>query len=528
MDANRPPNGPASPQIVFTQMPTGLKVFGLLSLALLPLALIAFLSAIQSLTQSGEERDTLHRVTVEDSARRLGGRLATDIAGLAAAADVGASPDECARTRLLLDAGVGADSFALLRQSAAGTVRVLCGAAPFQRIARGRLPGDGSVMAWIDEPTGRLLVAVGGEASVAIAGYPAAAAAAVVRPSTDPSPDYAIVLVQNGVRVPLIDEIGAGRLPRRGRFSAVVPGVPGVSLELTAVTPPLSADTVLVMLLPFVMWLAAAGIGWLVVDRLLLRPLYMLRRSVAGYRPGTVLDPLDRIPGPAREIKELGDTFHQITRIVANHDHEIEQGLARQTRLTREVHHRVKNNLQVVSSLINVHKRGAASLDEARAYATIQRRVDALAVVFRHHYADGEIAKGIALRPLISELASNLKGNPPDDAGGARILVSVPAFAVVQDIAVPIAFLVTELVEDAMIRAPTADISIGVWPDEGNARAELSIISPAFVDSADGPEMAPRHARVLDGLSRQLRTPLVRDAVAGRYSIGFSIVQEKN
>ncbi len=120
---------------------------------------------------------------------------------------------------------------------------------------------------------------------------------------------------------------------------------------------------------------------------------------------------------PALEIRTLGDAFQRAAQTITRHETELEEGLARQTKLTREVHHRVKNNLQVVASLLNIHARGAHSVEASDAYATIQRRVDALALVHRSHYAELEVNQGIALRPLIGELAAICAGRcPPDQA----------------------------------------------------------------------------------------------------------------
>ncbi|MEI9852059.1 MAG: histidine kinase dimerization/phosphoacceptor domain -containing protein [Sphingomonas sp.] len=99
------------------------------------------------------------------------------------------------------------------------------------------------------------------------------------------------------------------------------------------------------------------------VDRLLIRPLRRLRSTVQRYRPGEEIVPAWTGAMPAQEIRELGDTFREISRTVQTHEAGLAEGLVRQTRLTREVHHRVKNNLQVISSLINFHARGAKSAE---------------------------------------------------------------------------------------------------------------------------------------------------------------------
>ena len=84
-----------------------------------------------------------------------------------------------------------------------------------------------------------------------------------------------------------------------------------------------------------------------------------------------------------------------------------------QRRLVREVHHRVKNNLQVVASLLNIHGRSAETAEARAAYDGIGRRVGALSIVHRNHFAEMEENRGIALRPLLSELAAELRAGAP-------------------------------------------------------------------------------------------------------------------
>ena len=281
---------------------------------------------------------------------------------------------------------------------------------------------------------------------------------------------------------------------------------------------------VIAMLLPLIMWAAAASIAWFVVDRLLIRPLRDLRRDIAEYVPGSEIDPMTLRSVPAQEIRDLGETFRAISRTVVAHEAGLAEGLVRQTKLTREVHHRVKNNLQVIASLISLHARSARSAEATQAYASIQRRVDALAVVHRNHYAEMEENRGLSLRRMLGELASNLRATAPDDVQ-LGIVVDVEPLCVNQDVAVAVAFLVTEAIELAMAGDRAAKVRLSIKPAAEEGRAILRISSPALADGDSfGEQLAGRYGRVLEGLSRQLRAKLHHDPLIGAFEIGIAVL----
>jgi two-component sensor histidine kinase len=273
----------------------------------------------------------------------------------------------------------------------------------------------------------------------------------------------------------------------------------------------------LMLLLPVAMWLIAGLLTWLMVSRLLIRPLKQLQRSVSRYQPGDTGLDLPQKLGPAREIQELRDSFGRAVARIEDSEQEMAAALDGQRRLVREVHHRVKNNLQVVASLLNIHGRTASSSDARAAYAAIGRRVGALSVVHRNHFAEMEDNRGIALRPLISELSAELRASAPDEARTLAIDLEIDTIYTTQDVAVSAAFLVTEIVEYAMLNRPSDPIEISVQRTS-ELTARMTISSPVLVpDSENQMPDKVQFERIIGGLAKQLRSNLERKL--GRYSV---------
>ncbi len=507
------------------RLPTGAKLFLILSAALLPLAIIAVFATLQTNRTADEEARAQLRVAVAESSRALGIELIGDMTALRVAlnaldVDPGDAPS-CARVQGVFAQQLAAGGRFMIADRMG---RVLCGSNLGKGLALEAPAAAGPISARIVPDRGIVLSMAGTSGrTTASAYFPVEMLATIARP-TGFTPPYSAAIQRGDALLQLQELRSHGLLSQRERMRAPI-GIGDLFLEMAVRNTPITPPVLLAMLLPVLMWIAAAGITWLVVDRLMVYPLRRLQANVSAYQPGEEIDTTEIRSIPSQEMRELGDTFRTMSRTVALHEADLAEGLIRQTRLTREVHHRVKNNLQVISSLINFHARGARSAEASAAYASIQRRVDALAVVHRNHFAEMEENRGLSLRSVIGELASNIRATAPDESAHMGITIEVEAFLINQDVAIAVAFLVTEIIELSLMCSPDAQIRVSARADDAPDRAILRISSPALV-ACDALQVAldERYSRVMEGLSRQLRSQLHHEDMTGAFEIAIAVL----
>lgn len=333
----------------------------------------------------------------------------------------------------------------------------------------------------------------------------------------DALPAHRLVLAASTGELIVQNEV-TGSVPALSIETRAPVGNSGLVLTMVAGRSWLGGPELVSMLTPIGMWLLAALLSWLLVDQILLAPIQRLRRNVERYQPGDSLAPGKERILTAPEIVELERMVAQLAANVARDKEALAASLDAQRALTREVHHRVKNNLQIIASLINLHGRSLPPGSELVAYRGIQRRVDTLAVVHRHLQAEAEGDAAISLGTMLGELTVGLRHAFETGSRPAELTIDSIAVNVDQDVALPVAFIVTELVELAHEASPGAAIAIRLdrAPD---ARVTLSVTSTGFIHAAGEGERFANYARILTGLARQLRQPLEFEREAGRYSI---------
>jgi two-component sensor histidine kinase len=502
----------------FDRWPTGTKLLLILSAALLPLGLALAWAAQGSL----QDANNANRAAAEEqgraAARAIESLIARNTLALRIAAN-GAfrrnSVDPCleAAQSLVLTPAI-ANRFVIRRPDAS----VICTHGDIQPQANTTIVAPGDVRLWVSPAQERIDFRVGVVGGMATGELNVEELRSGVE---EIAADAYQVSIGDGVlSLALIDEPPAadlGREPLRRVY-----GIAGNQLRVTAAIA-VERTTIfdqVAMLLPLLMWLLAALLSWWLVRRLLIRPLDRLKRAVIAYQPGKEKLQLPDRLGPTAEIRDLGHAFERAVDRIEQSERQMAEALEGQRRLVREVHHRVKNNLQVVASLLNIHGRSATTAEASAAYAAIGRRVDALSVVHRNHFADVEESRGISLRPLLVELAATLRASAPDDARATPIQLDVDNLYTTQDAAVAAAFFITEIVEFAMLANPGKAIEVELRR-VGELSARLTISSNALM--TDGEEDAEREqfSRIIGGLARQLRSPL--DEKIGRFSVDIPV-----
>ncbi|WP_164118040.1 sensor histidine kinase [Sphingorhabdus sp. Alg239-R122] len=507
---------------------TSYRLLAILIVALLPLALLATYAAQQVSENAADDRTRLIADTIEESADRLNSSISNDMSVIMSYADRIALGEDATLicplaqrrftglsgpTGALIYAGIGNDSGPIceLGSITPGFRQIMTTAFSVDTML---LPDNNGLL--VQQPGRNTFTRI-------IAYYPPENLLKIADP-VDQLPMSELILSDEKEQLHLTTLPEKLKRNLDGAISAEN-GVAGLNLGLNIARPKATPPEFLNLAIPFVMMIAAALIGWWVVNRMVMRPMSQLRRKMTRYSIGDELKPLQRQPLDAAEIQDLDNVFLNLTRSVADDKQEIDRSLKQQVALTREVHHRVKNNLQIVASLISLHARTAETPTAAHAYASIQRRVEALSVVHRNHHADGEQNRGIDLRSLINEILNSFRTADDSCDFTRNAQVSVENASVSQDTAMPVAFLLTEILELLQISRSCQEIHIGLGAADDNGKATLTITSRALKQNPEFDAlMADGIDRVIMGLSRQLRSELVRDEEAGTMEIDIPVM----
>lgn len=115
--------------------------------------------------------------------------------------------------------------------------------------------------------------------------------------------------------------------------------------------------------------------------------------------------------------------------------------------LLREIQHRVKNNLQIVTALIRMEARRAGPQIGDGPFERLAGRIDALGLLYRQLSLEGA-SGAIDLGSLISEIAGSVIRSQGSE--GVRLDLQIEPCQTTVDVAMPVGLLVNELLTNAM------------------------------------------------------------------------------
>lgn len=258
----------------------------------------------------------------------------------------------------------------------------------------------------------------------------------------------------------LVDAISRGR----GRFDDV--GKDGASYRFyvtplarqvvfAVVAMPLTDDdpstmaTVAGFGLTVILAIGVLAITWFGADRWCVRPLRYIGDFAGKVARGEDIR-FEPLKPWTRELMAVGDGVKKMAEAIANREGELKAGLEQRDHMLREIHHRVKNNLQMISSLLNLQAGEIRSPRIRRFFGDAQNRVLTLSILHRHLYERSSWSL-VDFQQFISDLVRQISvPRPGIERPSVRYHIRAPIMAVGPDIAIPVGLIVTEAVGSAL------------------------------------------------------------------------------
>lgn len=261
---------------------------------------------------------------------------------------------------------------------------------------------------------------------------------------------------------PLAGLVGGGAVSFTARTHAgnvstfaVVPLVEGALYVLSA-WPPVPgggfAAGVPVWAFPVAMWLASLMVAFLAAEYHVLRHIRALRRSMIAFARGNRSIALPDVGGAPAELLDVADAYGRMVDSVLHDEAALEDSLHQKEVLLREVHHRVKNNLQLIASIMNIQMRKSARAETRAELKGLHDRVMSLAIVHRELYQTSGLADVRADELLSSLVAQILRmGDVPERE--IALTTRLEPVRLTPDQAVPLAMILTEALTNVLKHA---------------------------------------------------------------------------
>ena len=174
-------------------------------------------------------------------------------------------------------------------------------------------------------------------------------------------------------------------------------------------------------------------------------------RSRARNDPRTLITTKFALRNARGEITGLGGVASDVTDYENALD-DLRKSLDEKDSLLKEIHHRVKNNLQIVSSLLRLQASRVASPDTQSVLMDMEGRIHSMALVHEHLYLSENLA-AVDLATYLRQLCNHLYHSLILIPGTVQLHLDISHVVLPIDQAIPCGLLVNELVSNAFKHA---------------------------------------------------------------------------
>ena len=182
--------------------------------------------------------------------------------------------------------------------------------------------------------------------------------------------------------------------------------------------------------------------------------------------------------------------------------------LAEKEILLKEIHHRVKNNMQIISSLLYLQGEKTRSPEAVEAINESRARVKSMSLIHEKLYRSGDLAR-IDLEDYTKTLAHQITQSYAETARRIKLVVTADKILLPIDTAIPCGLIINELLSNSFKHAFPDDssgeinIAIHKTPDD-HLRLKISDNGVGLPEDFDEKKLETLGMRLVDSLAKQM------------------------
>jgi two-component system sensor kinase len=206
---------------------------------------------------------------------------------------------------------------------------------------------------------------------------------------------------------------------------------------------------------------------------------------------------------------------------------QIKASLKEKEVLLREVHHRVKNNLQIISSLMSLQSRYVKDKNALKMFRESKNRVRAMSLIHEQLYQSPDLNQ-ISFGDYIERIAQQLFRFYEADVKGVELEVKVDELFLNLDTSIPLGLIVNELVSNSLKHAFPDDRNgkVSIWLQTQDKNNILTVVDdgiglPSDFDISNNTDSLGLH--IVQTLTLQLRGTLdIKKSPGAEFKITFT------
>lgn len=237
----------------------------------------------------------------------------------------------------------------------------------------------------------------------------------------------------------------------------------------------------------------------------------------------------DRIMGRTADLLLANESLVQEVDHRKKAETSLKDTLDEKEVLLKEIHHRVKNNLQIIISLLYLQAQKTADPASAGVLYDSQLRIQSMALVHQKLYQSGDLAS-IDFDAYVNNLVSNLMISYGVDKTRITVSVDVKNIPISIHSAIPLGLIMNELVSNALKYAFPSDrrgeITIRGYEEEGTRVFRIRDNGIGIPETTDWEQLDSLGLNLVRMLTRQMKGAILLSRTNGTEFI-LSIPSEK-